>query len=346
MSTATALLRFLPLVALCVGAPSLLMAAERPNVMPGQSNYAFRPMVGPIQVQTATLEQLLQCLLGPGVQVSNAVLTAAPAAAGLFTGGSAVIGIDQGLVLSSGNIVTLVGPNLQDDATTDNGLPGDADLDAQVPGYTTFDATILEFDFTCESTSAISFQYVFASEEYNEWVGSPFNDVFGFFLNGVNIALVPANCSSPGIPVAINNVDCGNPYAPAGGPNCDCYRNNALPDGGGLINTEMDGLTQVFYATAQLQPGTNHMKLAIADAGDGILDSNVMIHCQSFVCGTPPATGACCIEGDDCFLLGQEQCLSQGGIYKGDGTTCSPNPCEPPTPSKPASWGNVKSIYR
>jgi hypothetical protein len=345
MSSANGFVRLLLLPAVCLSLPALLSAAERPRVSPGAPNAVSHLAAGPVQVQPATLDQLLQCLVGTGVQVSNAVLTAAPGATATFTGGTGVFGIDQGLVLSSGNCVSIVGPNLLDDTSYDNGLPGDPDLDLLVPGYTTYDATVLEFDFTCDNPTVVSFQYVLGSEEYNEWVGSPFNDVFGFFLNGVNIATVPASCSSPGIPVAINNVNCGNPYLPGSGLNCDCYRNNALPDGGGLIATEMDGLTQVFYATATLKPGTNHMKLAIADAGDRVLDSNVMIHCQSFVCGAPPAVGACCIEGDDCFLLGRDQCLQQGGIYQGDGTVCSPNPCEP-TPVLPRSWGRVKAGYR
>jgi hypothetical protein len=237
-----------------------------------------------------------------------------------------------------------VGPNIADDLSFNNGYPGDADLDGLIPGYQTFDATILEFDFTCLQPTVISFQYVFASEEYNEYVASEFNDVFGFFLNGTNIALVPADCSSPGIPVAINNVNCENPYNPPNGPNCGCYRNNDLSDGGGSVNTEMDGLTQVFYASAQIVPGTNHIKLAIADAGDWVLDSNVMISCQSFVCEAPPVTGACCL-GDDCFLIGQEQCVTQGGVYLGDGVPCSPNPCEP-TAGEPSSWGRVKGLFR
>jgi hypothetical protein len=344
MPTAKTFLSASILVALCLADAGASLAAQRPVLSPGLSRTTEHFAAGPIAVQPATLDQLLQCLLGPGVQVSNATLIAAPGAAGLFTGGAGVIGIDQGLMLSSGNIITLVGPNLLDDTSYDNGLPGDADLNGLIPGYETFDATVLEFDFTCDNPTNVSFQYVFASEEYNEWVGSPFNDVFGFFLNGVNIALTPAICSAPGIPVAINNVDCGNPYSPPGGPNCDCYRNNDLSDGGGLINTEMDGLTQVFYATATLKPGINHMKLAIADAGDHVLDSNVMLSCQSFVCGTPPATGACCI-GDDCFLVGREQCLAQGGVYGGDGTPCVPNPCGD-TPARPTSWGHLKSIYR
>jgi hypothetical protein len=328
----------------CLGLPGGALAVERPSTRPTGVSHKPHPGVSQIQVQPADVNQLLQCLLGPDVQVSNPVLTAAPGAAGLFTGGSSIVGIDQGLVLSSGNVVTIVGPNLADDTSYDNNLPGDPDLDALIPGYTTYDATILEFDFTCLEPTVVSFQYVFASEEYNEWVGSPYNDVFGFFLNGVNIASVPGICSNPGIPVAINNVDCQNPYLPPNGPNCDCYRNNDLSDGGGLINTEMDGLTQVFYATAQILPGTNHMKLAIADAGDHVLDSNVMIHCQSFTCAAPPATGGCCF-GDDCLLLGHDQCLSQGGIYAGDDVDCLPNPCAS-VPIERHSWGLIKSLYR
>jgi hypothetical protein len=320
------------------------LSRERPFVPPGGSVRVPHPEGAVVQVQPATLAELLQCLLGPGVQVSNATLVAAPGAAGLFSGAGGVIGIPQGIILSSGNISSLVGPNLADDTSTNNELVGDADLNALIPGYSTFDATILEFDFACENPTSISFQYVFASEEYNEYVDSPFNDVFGFFLNGTNIATVPSLCSNGGIPVAINNVNCSNPYAPPAGPNCNCYRNNDLSDGGGLIATEMDGLTQVFFATGTILPGTNHMKIAIADAGDWVLDSNVMISCQSFQCQAPPQTGACCIE-DDCFLLTQEQCAAQGGTYHGDGVPCTDDFCHP-VPTSTKSWGKVKSTYR
>jgi hypothetical protein len=276
--------------------------------------------------QPGDVNALLQCLVGTDVEISNATLNGAAVAAGTFSNALTVIGVDQGIILSSGNISTLVGPNLADDTSTDNGYPGDPDLDALIPGYSTHDAAVLEFDFICPEPIVISFQYVFASEEYNEWVDSEFNDVFGFFLNGVNIAQVPAGCSDPGIPVAINNVNCQNPYNPPAGLNCNCFRNNDLSDGGGLIDTEMDGVTQVFYASAALDQELNHMKIAIADAGDSVLDSNVMIRCQSFHCVEPPETGACCF-GDDCFTLEQGDCISNGGTFIGAGTSCVPNPC-------------------
>lgn len=60
-------------------------------------------------------------------------------------------------------------------------------LNALIPGYTTNDATILSFDFQSNGDAAY-FNYIFGSDEYNEYVGSTFNDVFGFFFNGVNVA--------------------------------------------------------------------------------------------------------------------------------------------------------------
>ena len=239
---------------------------------------------------TLTVPQLVQSLLGPGVVASNVVFHGASIAAGTFQGGTGIVGIDYGIVLSSGNIASVPGPNTSDSTSTITGTPGDPQLDALTTSPT-FDACSLEFDFSCTTASQIAFQYVFSSEEYNEYVASAFNDVFAFFLNGVNIATLPG-----GVSVAINNVNCGNPYNPAFGGNCGFYVNNSCADlpGGtfpcsGAFDTEMDGLTVVLTAVGTLLPGSNHIKLAIADAGDQVLDSNVFIRGQSFQCG---ASGA------------------------------------------------------
>lgn len=230
-----------------------------------------------------TPTDLVNSLLGSGVTVSNVQSNCVNIAAGTFTGGTGIIGFDSGIILSSGNIANVIGPNVDDAITADNSMPGDSDLDNLIPGYTTYDACVLEFDFV-PVASTIQFNYVFSSDEYNEWVNSPYNDVFGFFLNGQNIALLPDGVT----PVSINNVNCGNPYdganGCAAGTNPAYYINNDLSDGGGAINTEMDGLTVVLIATANVKAGqTNHIKLAVADAGDHILDSNVFIKAESFV---------------------------------------------------------------
>jgi len=94
--------------------------------------------------------------------------------------------------------------------------------------------------------------------------------------------LIPSTATA----VAINNVNCGNPYTPPlSGSHCDLFINNDPSDGGGAIQTQADGLTTIFTAVAPIDPGLNHFKIAIADRGDGALNSWVMIKGESFVCG-------------------------------------------------------------
>ena len=231
-----------------------------------------------------TAGDLAANIIGLGVTIQNVTFTGSNLAAGTFQGGTGIIGFESGIVLSSGNMNSIVGPNSNDATTTQNLTGGDPDLQALIPGYTVHDSCALEFDFSCPTTQILTFQFVFASEEYNEWVNSAFNDVFGFFVNGQNIAIVPG---TPSTPVSINNVNCNNPYNPPSGSHCSQFVNNDLSDGGGAVNTEMDGLTLLFSATVAVNPGLNHIKLAIADAGDDVLDSNVFIRAGSLVCGNP-----------------------------------------------------------
>jgi hypothetical protein len=278
----------------------------RPIIGPGETNDTEHlptssPLVGltTTDLNTITATDVVNALIGAGPNaptISNVTVTGVNHAVGTFAGGTGIIGFENGIILSSGNIASVPGPNFYDNVTTNNGLPGDPDLDGLIPGYQTYDATVLEFDFECPTLLVISFQYVFTSDEYNEYVNSPFNDVFGFFVNGTNIALLPDLVT----PVAINTVNCNNPYAPPTGANCGLYINNDVSDGGGAINTEMDGLTVVFTATTAVNPGINHIKLAIADAGDEILDSNVFIKGESFLCVPPPPPATLDIHPTSC----------------------------------------------
>jgi hypothetical protein len=294
------------------GPNATLDPAQRPDVPPGGTNDDKLSGQGQASVMdkvaasllttdlnTITATDVVDALVGAGPNaptVSNITYSGANHAAGTFSGGTGIVGFENGIILGSGNIASVPGPNVADNITTNNGLPGDADLDGLIPGYSTNDATILEFDFECEYLQVISFTYVFTSDEYNEYVNSAYNDVFGFFVNGVNIALLPDMVT----PVSINNVNCGNPYAPPGGTNCSEYINNDISDGGGAVDTEMDGLTVVLTATATINPGLNHIKLAIADAGDHVLDSNVFIQGESFLCVPPPSPGNLDIKPTSC----------------------------------------------
>ncbi|MCH7779945.1 MAG: putative metal-binding motif-containing protein [Acidobacteria bacterium] len=247
-----------------------------------------------------TAEDLVDILLGPGsgAIVSNVTLTGDPRCAGTFAGGTSLafgtLGIDSGVILSSGRVNSAVGPNTSDSTSTGFGTPGDPFLQSLIPSFTTFDACVLEFDFVCDDIDVVSFQYVFGSEEYNEFANTPFNNVFGFEVcSGAgggclnNIALVPCNNA---FPVSINNVNCGNPFNPASAvcpnqPFCDLFINNDLDDGGPVVDVEADGLSTVFGAQANIGAGTNHVKLAISDAGDSVLDTWVFLEAGSFSCG-------------------------------------------------------------
>lgn len=191
-----------------------------------------------------TATDLVQTLLGPGVTASNVVFSGANLAAGTFTGGTDSVGFNRGIVLGSGRAIDVVGPNDADGTTTQLGLGGDADLDALVPGFDTLDATVLEFDFV-PTTGQVEFQYVFASDEYNEYVNSAYNDVFGFFVNGANRALLPDDVTV----VSINNVNGGKPFG-TGASNPDFYLNNDCNDGGCPIDAQFDGRTIVLTLTA------------------------------------------------------------------------------------------------
>jgi len=238
--------------------------------------------LGTQDLTALTPTDLANSLVGAGVTISNVTYTGSTIAAGKFNGGTGIIGFDQGVILSSGNIAKVIGPNVEDGKTTVLGLGGDLDLTA-LSGFPTFDATVLEFDFV-PNADKVSFKYVFTSDEYNEFVNSQFNDVFAFYVNGVNCATVG------GLPVSINTINNGKPFNTLPNSHPELYINNDLQDGGGAINTEMDGLTVVLLCEASVNPNiTNHIKLAIADAGDASLDSNVFLQAGSLT--TTPTAG-------------------------------------------------------
>jgi len=270
-------------ITLLILAP-LSLAARRADSIIKHSSPTLAPqaLTTTDLTQGATPASMVTALLGPGVTAENVTYNGAPLAAGTFIGGTGIVGFESGIVLSSGCISNLVGPNVSDSISCDLVLPGDPDL-TLLSGFTTFDATVLEFDFepADPNGTTLLFSYVFTSDEYNEFVTTQYNDAFAFFVNGQNCALVPGVEGSP-YPVTINTVNNGNPYGSGNDTNPLLYLNNDLEDGGGAIDTEMDGLTVVLTCQAAIIPNaTNHIKLAIADASDGIYDSNVLIRSGS-----------------------------------------------------------------
>lgn len=209
---------------------------------------------------------LAKVLGGSCANITNITYSGAGISLGTYNAYNANIGLTEGMILTTGNRVLAMGPNNTASSGADNGMPGDALL-TSICGFDTYDAATLEFDFTSDIDDSVFVKYVFGSDEYPEFVGQIYNDVFGFFITGPgingeqNISMIPGTS----IPIAINNV---NQIS-----HTNYYVNNI---GGTLL--QYDGHTTVLYAKFFAQADvTYHMKIKIADAGDGIYDSGVLL---------------------------------------------------------------------
>ncbi|MGB0838972.1 MAG: choice-of-anchor L domain-containing protein [Chitinophagales bacterium] len=254
-----------------------------------------------------TADELAQILVGEGLEVSNASLDCADGASGEFDGVNTSLDIPGGIMLTSGQIENAIGPNDAGGTGTNNGEDGDPDLD-DISSASTFDACVLEFDFVPFQEN-LSFRYVFGSEEYLEFVDGGFNDVFGFFISGgtefpvpVNIALIPGTTT----PVSIDNVN--NEDFPEYFVCNGAEDNNCNGTGDPTSTIEYDGYTVVLTAETTVTPcETYTLKLAVSDAGDGILDSGVFLQENSlqtdFVAVEASAVSAA-IEGFDAAVEG------------------------------------------
>ena len=238
-------------------------------------------------------QQLAEELAGENILVFNASLTGASDQSGTFDFTGEGLGINSGLLLTSGSLVNAVGPNSSGSTSRNNGGGGSAELNL-LSGKTTLDAVMLQFDFEVQSTG-ISFNYIFASEEYNEWVGSNFNDVFGFFISGPgitgdeNIAVVPGTTDA----ITINNIN-NNSY-------WQFYNDNI----GGGANIQFDGYTTVMTAQKNglIPCNVYTLKLIVADASDRIYDTGVFLEKNSLVQELVSAT-ANTVTLDDTALEG------------------------------------------
>src|SRR5829696_5235600 len=76
-----------------------------------------------------TAAQLASTLIGSGVTVNSAAFTGNATAAGLFDDPAASVGLSRGVVMSSGRISDVIGPNSSSGTGEDLGEPGDPQLD-------------------------------------------------------------------------------------------------------------------------------------------------------------------------------------------------------------------------
>ncbi|MBE0646742.1 MAG: choice-of-anchor L domain-containing protein [Bacteroidales bacterium] len=248
-----------------------------------------------------------QWLIGTNVTISNVTINGSALEInndqlGTFTAADSaawLLGIEGGILMTSGIATHAMGVNDVCGKTGDTGGDGDSDLDqlAGVP-RSTHDASVIEFDFY-PSYDTIKFNYVFSSEEFYTFCNTQYNDRFGFFLSGpgimgpfsngaVNIAYMSGTTQYVGI-----NTLCDDPLsnwcnAPATcirtnpNPPCRSCENCTEPRGHGR-QMQYNGFSYLLTAFYIVQPcQLYHIKLAIADAGDHILDSGVFLEKNSF----------------------------------------------------------------
>ncbi|MBL8001845.1 MAG: choice-of-anchor L domain-containing protein [Flavobacteriales bacterium] len=249
-----------------------------------------------------TVGTIATLLEGIGVTVTNVQVNCPERAMGHFNG-SSELAIAQGLVLTSGIADSVAGP-VGAFASFGWGNPGDPDLDMDAGnGGLTLDGCALEFDCVPQGDTLL-FNFSFGSEEYQEFVGSSFNDAFAIYLSGpgytprVNVAAIPG-----GTIVAINNVNDGT--------NSAYYHNNETAPSGQFV--AYDGFTTNLTAFAVVQPGQSyHFKVVIADMADMVFDSGVFLEAFSFrsplfttgVDGATDERFKLAMQGDELLLSG------------------------------------------
>jgi hypothetical protein len=196
---------------------------------------AFTPYDG-----STTKEDLVASILAPnsGVAVdptSIVLTTSGDGAVSYYDGSLGSLGIGAGVLLTSGTVpgeTNTVGWFGADNSVTSGFNNGDANIDAVVNtvfSTASYDATTLQLDFTVTDPNAtsISFDVVFGSDEYPEWVDQ-FVDCAVVIVNGVNYALFNHDPNAP-LSVIGSNLAAGY------------FQNNS----GNVLQIEYDGVSQV-----------------------------------------------------------------------------------------------------
>ncbi|HOS01148.1 MAG TPA: choice-of-anchor L domain-containing protein, partial [Prolixibacteraceae bacterium] len=231
---------------------------RRPNI-----RFGYRvPVFG-----DGTITNLVNEFIQGCATVSNVTFTGNPRAIGFFErrpDKTEDFPFEKGIVISTGQVTDAAGPNSSGSKTTQFESSGSGG------SGTRWDEAELKFDFI-PNASSVSFQYIFASEEFREYCGQQYNDAFSFYISGPgitgeqNIALLPNNSA-----VTINNVCNNNSYYVANDP--------------GSFTIEFDGRTILLTATANIsQPcSTYTLRMVIADLYDSKWDSGIFLEAESF----------------------------------------------------------------
>lgn len=206
-------------------------------------------------------------IFGQGVTVVGASYTGATSSSAVYSNGQlspGVVPATTGVILSTGDVRSFTQSNGDPNrsagtSTNTSGVDNNSQFNA-IAGARTFDAAWLDVDFI-PTADSLTMQFVFASEEYPEYVNSNFNDVMGVWVNGSYVPIQVGNGLT-----SVNNIN--------GLTNQNLVISNTNDD----YNTEMDGFTVTLSLTMVVIPGqVNSIRIGIADTSDANYDSAVLI---------------------------------------------------------------------
>jgi gliding motility-associated-like protein len=200
---------------------------------------------------------------------------------GYFTNAGGSFPFTDGVVLSTWSANNSIGPYIfyRGDGN-DTSWVGDTDLN-QAIGIASTNATVLEFDFT-PLTNFLSFDYIFASNEYKDESPCQYSDGFAFLIKEnvpnatyTNLALIPNTTT----PVSSISIHPATPLGTCSAANANYYNGN------NTFSSPINYAGQTVSMTAQstvVAGKSYHIKLVIADDKNQYYDSAVFLKAGSF----------------------------------------------------------------
>jgi|GEM_PF-1201527 len=263
------------------------------------TNFVFAQLQIEVANEPLEINSALKALFGFGVNIENVQVHCGEDGFGSFEASNFLV--EEGIILATGPATSAASSN----NSSATGAPLNTEIDGFAPldaiaagaGVSLQDYCYIEFDITALGNQ-FEFNYIFASEEYPEYVCSQYNDLMGIFLTSENdetmcelFSLVPGT----EYPVMIGTINNGSTYINAENP-CEGYPGLMTPANSeyfidnyygenGLYQDifTYDGLTTVLPAVAVVNPyETYHIKMGVADAGDAIWDSAILVEHGSF----------------------------------------------------------------
>ncbi len=239
-----------------------------------------------------TPNELMNVLLGDSenILVDNITFKGSPNAFGIFSCKlSYNTFIKEGIIMSTGDVKNALGPNNNSQASTKLNFLSDKDINIISGNKGCYDTALFEFDLVSK-TNKIQFNFLFASEEYPEYVNKNVNDTFAFIVTNTktktskNIAILNENENIPITVDNINHINNSSYYTPNIGWSkklLTTYKNDIqkleLP-----FVFQYDGFTKLLSATTNVIPNVKyHFKLGISDVGDQLFDSAIFLEANS-----------------------------------------------------------------